>query len=141
MNKFLKKIQSAFIIIIILFPFITIYAQTPMLEDSSSIDSQTDIFRQNAGFTDTGGEATAVEIVATVIQIALGLLGIIFLILIIISGYKWMTAGGNEEQVTKAKANLKNAIIGMVIVLASYGITWFVFKYLPFQGIVGEAIV
>lgn len=139
MNKFFKKIQAIVIIIIILFPVITVYAQTPMLKDPSSIKKQTDIFRGSAGFTDIGGEDSAVNIVATVIQIALGLLGIIFLILIIISGYKWMTAGGNEDQVTKAKANLKNAIIGMIIVLASYAVTWFIFKYLPFQGVVGDA--
>jgi len=37
-----------------------------------------------------------------------------------------MTAGGDEAKVTKAKGILKNAIIGLIIVLAAYIITTFV---------------
>ena len=47
-------------------------------------------------------------VVARVINIVLGLLGTIAIIIVIIAGFKWMTAGGNEEQVTKAKALLKS---------------------------------
>ena len=60
------------------------------------------------------------------INTALGLTGIILLVIIIYAGFLWMTAQGNEEQVTKAKNILKNAVIGMVLVFASYAIAWFV---------------
>jgi len=58
-----------------------------------------------------------------IVRIVLGLLGIIFLIFIISSGIQWMTAGGNEEKVTKAQQRIKNATIGLVIVILSYIIT------------------
>jgi amino acid transporter len=68
------------------------------------------------------------EIVVRVIQGALGFLVIIFFVLIIFAGFKWMTAGGNEETVAKAKKNIINAIIGTVIVIMAYAITTFVFN-------------
>jgi hypothetical protein len=39
-----------------------------------------------------------------------------------------MTAKGNEAQVTKAKTNFINAIIGIIIITASYALTIFVLK-------------
>jgi hypothetical protein len=73
-------------------------------------------------------------IVAVIIQVLLGLLGIIFLGLVISAGFRWMTANGNEEQVKQATGTLKTAIIGLLIVLMAYGITYFVFNKLPFSG-------
>jgi predicted acyltransferase len=55
-------------------------------------------------------------------------LGIIFVGLMVFTGYIWMTAQGDEQKVTKAKDTLQMAIIGLVIVLAAYSITYFVFK-------------
>ncbi len=65
-------------------------------------------------------------ILGNLVRTALGLLGVILVLLIIYSGYLWMTASGNEEQVTKAKKMITNAVIGMVITLAAYAITGFV---------------
>lgn len=74
------------------------------------------------------------QIIAVVIQAALSLLGIIFLIIIVFAGYRWMTASGNEESIQKAQDSIKRAIIGLVIVLMAYAITYFVFNQLPFTG-------
>ena len=63
--------------------------------------------------------------IAALINIVLGFLGIIAVILIIAAGFKWMTAGGNEEEVKKARDNIKNAVIGLAIVLGSYVIVNF----------------
>ncbi|MEK9152326.1 MAG: hypothetical protein AAB692_03080, partial [Patescibacteria group bacterium] len=60
----------------------------------------------------------------------LGLLGTVFVVLMIYAGYLYMTAQGNEEQVEKAKGLIKNAVIGLVIVFTSYMIQFFVFDYL-----------
>ncbi len=66
------------------------------------------------------------DIVATVITTVLSLMGVMFLILAIYGGYTWMMARGNEEMVEKAKNTLINALIGLVIVLAAYAISYFV---------------
>lgn len=73
-------------------------------------------------------------IIANIIRIALGLLGIILVILIMYAGFLWMTAGGNEEQISKSKAMLKNAVIGLVIILSAYAIVWFIFRMLGVPG-------
>ncbi|MBU1130889.1 hypothetical protein KJ840_02040 [Patescibacteria group bacterium] len=65
------------------------------------------------------------EIVIAIIFFVLGLLGILFLTLMIIGGIQWMTSGGNEEKLGKAKARVKNAFIGFAIVMISYSITVF----------------
>ncbi|PIR92378.1 hypothetical protein COU01_01910, partial [Candidatus Falkowbacteria bacterium CG10_big_fil_rev_8_21_14_0_10_44_15] len=53
-------------------------------------------------------------------------LGIIFLVLVLYAGFLWMTAAGNEDQVTKAKSILTTSIIGIVIIVAAYAIVTFV---------------
>ena len=62
------------------------------------------------------------NMLGTVIGTLLSLLGIIFLVLIIYSGFTWMTAGGDEAKVTKAKDTIKRAIIGLIIVASSFAI-------------------
>lgn len=64
--------------------------------------------------------------VATIVKAFLGLLGIIFIFLMVLAGYHWMTAAGDEQKVTKAKDTLRTAIIGLVIIVAAYSITYFV---------------
>ena len=80
-----------------------------------------------AGF---GEPKSLAEIVGAVISIFLSFLGIIFLILIIYGGFVWMTSGGNEIKVIKAKKVITNAVIGLIIVLSAYSITSFVFRSL-----------
>ena len=78
---------------------------------------------KGAGFN----TAVSFETIAgAIITSALSLMGVLFLIVAIYGGYTWMTARGDEEKVTKAKDTLTNAIIGIVIVLASYAISYFV---------------
>ncbi len=62
----------------------------------------------------------------SIIGTALSFLGVIFLLLTIAGGIMWMTAGGNTEQVGKAKKLITSAVIGLVIVFASYALTSFI---------------
>jgi len=64
--------------------------------------------------------------VGNIIQAFLSLFGIIFMILIIFGGYKWMMAAGREEEVKKAKDIIRAAVIGLVIVVMAYSISYFV---------------
>ena len=65
---------------------------------------------------------TLSEILGQAVSILLSFLGIIFIILIILAGYRWMTAGGNQETISKAKGSLKSSIIGLLIVVGAYAI-------------------
>lgn len=75
--------------------------------------------------SDTLGRRDPRETVAAIINIALSLLGILAVAIIIIGGFTWMTAGGNEENVDKAKKWIFAGIIGLAIILSAYAIaTW-----------------
>jgi len=62
------------------------------------------------------------EMTASIIRTLLGLLGIIAVVIILIGGFKWMTAMGEEEKVGAAKKLLGAGIIGLVIILCAYAI-------------------
>lgn len=66
----------------------------------------------------TGLATVAGEIVATF----LSLIGIIFIAYTLYGGYLWMTAGGNEDRVTKARAIIRNGVIGMIVIFSVWGI-------------------
>ncbi len=69
-----------------------------------------------------------VDTISSIIRMALGFLGIIAVVIILLGGFKWMTAGGNDDKVKKAKALIFQGIIGLVIVLSSYAIASFVIE-------------
>ncbi len=70
------------------------------------------------------------KIVARIINVAMMFLGIIAVGIIIFAGFKWMSSQGNEEQIESAKKILKAGVIGLVIILASWGIAAFILNRL-----------
>ena len=68
------------------------------------------------------------SVVAKVINIFLGAMGVLFLALMVYGGYLWMTAMGEEEKITKSKDTIVPAVIGLIIILAAYSLTTFVIK-------------
>ena len=61
-------------------------------------------------------------------MIILTFLGVVFVYLIVLSGYWLVTSHGEEEKITKARKTIQGAIIGLIIVLLSYSIAYFVGK-------------
>lgn len=70
------------------------------------------------------------DIIGTLINVFLGLLGIVFLLLVLYAGFLWMTAGGDDKQVDKARKMLVNATVGLVITLSAYAITTFIVNWI-----------
>lgn len=73
-----------------------------------------------------------------IIQPVLGLLGLLFLVLMIYAGVLWMTASGNEKRVQKAKDILVAAVIGATIIVSAYAVTNAVFNALSRGSITGS---
>ena len=94
-------------------------------DEYSFLDKAADL----AGY-DTGDDVGIEFTISTIIQTALTFLGVVFLILAIYGGYLWMTARGNEEQLTKAKNTLTAAVVGLIIVIGAYAISYFVIERL-----------
>ncbi len=74
----------------------------------------------------SGASNCFVQIVGSLINTVLGLVGIILLAFLIYAGVLWMTAGGETKQVQTAKDMIKNVFIGLVLVIASVAISTFV---------------
>lgn len=71
-------------------------------------------------------DADPAVLIGKIVQAALSFLGIVFFILMIYGGYLWMLARGNEQQVDKAKNLITAAIVGLIIVLSAYAISYFI---------------
>lgn len=71
-------------------------------------------------------EDKMMSLVSSVIQIALEFLGVVFLILAVYGGYIYMMARGDETDVKKARDILKNSLIGSIIVVSAYAISYFI---------------
>lgn len=59
---------------------------------------------------------------AIAVRYFLSLLGTILLILIVMSGYWYFTARGDDEKITRAQTTIKQALMGMVLILTAYAI-------------------
>lgn len=68
--------------------------------------------------------------VASIINVFMGLLGIVAVVIVLYGGFTWMTAGGNEEKTTQARQMIVAGIIGLAIILSAYAIARFVINSL-----------
>ena len=81
---------------------------------------------QIATGADIGAPKSLPEIVGNIINIVLSFLGILLLIYLLVAGFLWMTAGGDEKKTETSKTMIKNAIIGLIIIVAAFAISNFV---------------
>ncbi len=65
-------------------------------------------------------------VVGTIVNALLSLVGLIFLILMVYAGILWMTARGEEDQISKAQKIITASLIGLFITVSAYAITVFV---------------
>lgn len=88
--------------------------------------AQAQITGNKYNFPDPLGGANIQTVVGNLISAALSLVGAIFFVMFLWGGFQWMSAGGDSAKVKKATTTLMNAVIGLIIVAAAYGITSFV---------------
>lgn len=60
------------------------------------------------------------DVFANVIKIVLGIAGITFFILLLSSGFKFITSGGDPKALEGAKKTLTYAIGGLILIIVSY---------------------
>ena len=66
------------------------------------------------------------DAVVQLINVLLGFLGLIAVVIILIGGFQWMTAAGNDEKVETARKTIFAGVIGIVIIGFAWGISLFV---------------
>ena len=72
------------------------------------------------------GSGDVRQTAANLINVALGFLGIIAVVIVLIGGFKYMVSGGNEEKTAEARRLIVSGIIGLAIILSAWAITSFV---------------
>ncbi|MCX6784342.1 MAG: hypothetical protein NTV81_00150 [Candidatus Komeilibacteria bacterium] len=125
--RYQKFFISQILISLVLLASCSLVFAEPADPNANTQNTTFKTFAQQSGFTKelTDKPMSPLAIITSVIKIALGFLGVIFLVLIIISGFKWMTTN-NPEEIKKIKAKIINAIIGLLIAFAAYGLTTFI---------------
>ena len=111
---------------IILLAVFSLVMFLPVFVSAVGLNDATTILDSVAGTDKTGLSGNLADTIATVIKTVLALVGTIFLVLTIYAGILWMTAQGNDEQVTKATGIIKASVIGLIIIMSAYAITFFV---------------
>ena len=129
---FLKNLTAFAVIMMMLVPalFIAMPAGATPTNLSEIVWDGGDTNIQSVGDVTGLGSADPRAIAASVIKVMLGFLGIIAVIIILYAGFLWMTAAGNEDKITQAKGMMSAGVIGLVIVLAAFGIATFVMNAL-----------
>lgn len=105
-NKHMRKKLFIAIILVVLF--------MPILTQAGQFEFDPD--NRIAGtleLTTTDPE----EVTVNIIRWALGALGLVAVITVLIGGFTWMTAAGNEEKISTAKKILTYAVIGLAIII------------------------
>jgi len=128
MYKVSQLAQNKFAIGVMAALFFGVLLGAPM--HSTSAQSNVDFGTEKINQTTNLGTAGLIETVTQIINVGLGLLGIVAVVIILWGGFKWMTAGGNEEQVSQARQIIFQGIIGLAIILSAWAITQFVISSL-----------
>lgn len=124
----MKKITMIIAAMAIIFGGLLSFSVPALATDYGTIDSTSLGLEYGAA---TGLGSTDVRTtVAQIIRVAMGLLGIIAVVIILVGGFKWMTAGGNEEQVGDAKKWIFSGVIGLAIILSAYALASFIINQL-----------
>ncbi|MFA6322208.1 MAG: hypothetical protein WCX71_01875 [Candidatus Buchananbacteria bacterium] len=123
-----KKIISIIVFCLLFF----VVVATPVLAATSMFDQMAGSVTKITNYAFGGGKTVTVtgftfrDSLIFIVNSLLTFVGLVFFLMIIYSGYLWMTAKGNDEQIEKAKELMKELIIGLIIIIMSRIITEFV---------------
>ncbi|MDD3285612.1 MAG: hypothetical protein PHG95_03180 [Patescibacteria group bacterium] len=128
MSTTIKKTLSVIFFLFLSFLQIGVFLPLrPAVADTSLIDSQEGFKGKEiqAAFGNDTPDDIRITMVR-IIMIVLSVLGVIFLSLLLFAGFKYMTAAGNEDKVKEAVKQITQAVIGLVIILSAWGISYFI---------------
>lgn len=124
MNKNKLKFCISLAILATVFAF-----NLSILPTSAAVNLEETLVKTGTGVygdVESAAKKNLPESIGAVVKVLLSVLGVVLVCIIVYAGYLWMTAGGDEKQVDKAKDWIKNAVAGMVIVISAYAIAAYV---------------
>lgn len=99
-----------------------------LLAQTSNAANNVQLTAQAAGIS--GGTTDLPTLIGRIINIALGFVGIVLLGLLLYAGFLWMTSGGDPKKIETAKAYIRNAVIGIIIIASAFAIVNFILSQL-----------
>ncbi|MDX9778819.1 MAG: hypothetical protein RBT30_01090 [Patescibacteria group bacterium] len=102
--------------------------------NANQVFAQGDLLSSQEGMADVQavfGEPEDIRVtIVKIINIILSVLGVLFVVLLVMAGFKYMTAAGNEDKVKEAVKQISQAVIGLIIILSAWGISFFILQRL-----------
>lgn len=121
----MKRITKNFIALGLILCF-AVFLMLPVRAQTPDIDNLKNSLNTSAG---TAGLDTSTDLQTAIgrpIGYLFGIIGIIFLAVTLLGGIIWMTAGGNEEKVHKAKQFIGNGANGLIVMFFAYALVYVV---------------
>jgi cytochrome bd-type quinol oxidase subunit 2 len=84
-------------------------------------------------------ETEAGQVVVNIMYWLLGMLGLLAMVMFVVSGIMYLTAGGDEKNTEHAKNNIKYAIIGVAVALVGYTVVYTIQQVVTGTGTGGAA--
>lgn len=107
-------------LVVVLFAYVIVSALQFYLGVNSGLDATNPESVERNFFINPLRDTNLQDFVVNSVRDFLGIIGAVAILYIIISGFRFITSAGNEEQAKKGKAGLTWAIIGLIAVIMSY---------------------
>ena len=117
-NKILKHALVLGVLLMIMAPAFLLAA---------TANAQADLglnYANNLGLANTDEDPR--DAAVNIVKYLMTFLGIIAVVVILIGGFRWMTAAGNEDKIAAAKKTIIAGAIGLIVILAAFAIVTFV---------------
>ena len=123
MKKFLF---SLFGLLLLTLPMLTM-AATDNIDQLEAVGiSGTSGLINNTGAGVKLSSESPITMAVNIINLSISFLGLGAVVIILIGGFQWMTAMGNDDSIKKAKKLMTGGVVGLIIVLAAWGIARYV---------------
>ncbi len=122
MSKFKKILSSLFIV----FSLFCVGINCNAAKNNFGLD-----YIDNNG-SNVFSKADVPTIVSNVIKIIMGLSATVMLVVIIITGIKFLTSGGDSGKTKQALNTIKNASIGIILIVAAYSLSQFIINNITY---------
>ena len=119
MIKKIKNIFYSFAVLVLLLPVLALAVDDPCYPGSINPETGICLPKKPLKVPDYG---TISHLVSQIIETLVLIAGLISAVFVVVGGYKYLMAGGEEEKVKSARAMITNALLGLVITLLSYAL-------------------
>lgn len=115
-------------LMLVVFAFLFVRAAPALAQGTEPVNAGLQAVGEAGGIA--SGNTDLLQIIGRIIYVALSLVGIILLGLLLYAGYLWMTSAGDATKIDQAKTMIRNAIIGLIIIVSAFAITQFILNAL-----------